>query len=668
MATAVTGQKRAAPVTERDDTEDILSIMPLGAGQEVGRSCHIITYKGFTIMLDCGTHPAKSGLAQLPYVDEVDLSQVDFCFVTHFHVDHCGALPWLLSKTPFKGRVFMTHATKAVYQWMLTDYVRINATTDDNQLFSDKDIENTMKRIETVDFEQTVMLRGLSFTPYSAGHVLGACMFEIDIAGVKLLYTGDFSRDEDRHLMAASIPPIKPDILIAESTLGDLEHENRQDRERRFTKEVHTIVQRGGRCLIPVFALGRAQELLLILDEYWQQHPELHNVPIYYASALAKRCMGVFKAFVNMMNPKIQQQMKISNPFQFQFIHNLRKLDEFDDHGSSVVLATPGMLQNGLSRELFERWAPNRHNGVILAGYHVEGTLAHELLKQPRQIRSMAGGTVPRNCTIANISFNAHVDSIQNRDFIGELEPQHLVLVHGQESQMRKLKESVLKDFEQRDRLISVYNPKNTEKQLFHYRGEKNAKVLGKLAREFAAGSRRISGVLVSKAFDYKIMHPDELAEFTQLRVARIRQRQTLPFQYDLRLLKVMLEQFMGCIGVSHQADAKTIRLEWDASPESDMWAEAIISAALQVEASPATIRLASAQLKHAKEVESNTSQASTLCRLLSDYFGSSTVVRDSDSTLRVTVDQAVATISMPSFRMKPPSQKKRSNLKNSNL
>ena len=127
----------------------------------------------------------------------------------------------------------------------------------------------------------------------------------IQIAGVKVwvlnrvlqsdsLHCGDFSRQEDRHLMVAEIPPMAPDILIVESTYGVQIHEPRREREKRFTTFVSDVVkrydhfcilkiQRGGRCLIPVFALGRAQELLLILDEHWNQHPDLHNIPVYYA-------------------------------------------------------------------------------------------------------------------------------------------------------------------------------------------------------------------------------------------------------------------------------------------------------------------------------------------------------------------------------------------------
>ena len=109
---------------------------------------------------------------------------------------------------------------------------------------------------------------------------------------------------------------------------------------------------RGGRCLIPVFALGRAQELLLILDEYWAAHPELHEIPIYYASSLAKKCMAVYQTFVNAMNEKIRRQIAVNNPFVFKHISNLKGIDHFDDVGPCVVLASPG---SQLARSKVER-------------------------------------------------------------------------------------------------------------------------------------------------------------------------------------------------------------------------------------------------------------------------------------------------------------------------
>lgn len=218
----------------------------------------------------------------------------------------------------------MTHATKAIYRWMLSDYIKVSNISTEQMLYTEADLEASMEKIETINFHEERDVMGVRFWAYNAGHVLGAAMFMIEIAGVKILYTGDFSRQEDRHLMAAEIPSMKPDVLITESTYGTHIHEKREDRESRFTALVQKIVQQGGRCLIPVFALGRAQELLLILDEYWSQNPELQEIPIYYASSLAKKCMAVYQTYINAMNDKIRRQIAVNNPFVFRHISNLK--------------------------------------------------------------------------------------------------------------------------------------------------------------------------------------------------------------------------------------------------------------------------------------------------------------------------------------------------------
>ncbi|CAH2240921.1 jg9657 [Pararge aegeria aegeria] len=309
-----------APLEESDQ----LTIRPLGAGQEVGRSCIMLEFKGKKIMLDCGIHPGLSGMDALPFVDLIEADEVDLLLISHFHLDHSGALPWFLTKTSFKGRVFMTHATKAIYRWLVSDYIKVSNISTEQMLYTESDLENSMDRIETINFHEEKDVRGVRFWAYNAGHVLGAAMFMIEIAGVKILYTGDFSRQEDRHLMAAEIPTVHPDVLITESTYGTHIHEKREERESRFTGLVSDIVQRGGRCLIPVFALGRAQELLLILDEFWSFHPELQDIPIYYASSLAKKCMAVYQTYVNAMNDRIRRQIAVNNPFVFRHISNLK--------------------------------------------------------------------------------------------------------------------------------------------------------------------------------------------------------------------------------------------------------------------------------------------------------------------------------------------------------
>lgn len=111
-----------------------------------------------------------------------------------------------------------------------------------------------------------------------------------------------------------------------------------------------------------MYVVGRTQELLLILDEHWQARPDLHDVPIYFASKLAAKALRVYQTYINMMNDRIRKQITISNPFQFQHISNLKSISDFDDSGPVVVLASPGMLQSGVSRELFERWCSGKRH------------------------------------------------------------------------------------------------------------------------------------------------------------------------------------------------------------------------------------------------------------------------------------------------------------------
>lgn len=174
----------------------------------------MLEFKGKKIMLDCGIHPGLQGMDALPFVDLIEADEVDLLFISHFHLDHCGALPWFLQKTSFKGRCFMTHATKAIYRWMLSDYIKVSNISTEQMLYTEVDLEASMEKIETINFHEERDVMGVRFWAYNAGHVLGAAMFMIEIAGVKILYTGDFSRQEDRHLMAAEIPTMRPDVLI----------------------------------------------------------------------------------------------------------------------------------------------------------------------------------------------------------------------------------------------------------------------------------------------------------------------------------------------------------------------------------------------------------------------------------------------------------------------
>lgn len=628
-------KRKVEPPVPAEESDQLL-VRPLGAGQEVGRSCIILEFKGRKIMLDCGIHPGLEGMDALPYIDLIDPAEIDLLLISHFHLDHCGALPWFLQKTSFKGRTFMTHATKAIYRWLLSDYVKVSNISADDMLYTETDLEDSMEKIETINFHEVKEVAGIKFWCYHAGHVLGAAMFMIEIAGVKLLYTGDFSRQEDRHLMAAEIPSVKPDILITESTYGTHIHEKREEREARFCNTVHDIVNREGRCLIPVFALGRAQELLLILDEYWQHHPELHDIPVYYASSLARKCMAVYQTYINAMNDKIRKAINVNNPFVFKHISNLKSMDHFEDIGPSVVMASPGMMQSGLSRELFESWCTDKRNGVVIAGYCVEGTLAKHIMTEPDDITTMSGQKLPLKMSVDYISFSAHTDYQQTSEFIRHLKPPHVILVHGEQNEMARLKAALIREYEDNESVhIEVHNPRNTEAVTLTFRGEKLAKVMGSLADRRCLQGQRVSGILVKKNFNYHILTPSDLSNYTELVPGTVTQSQVIPYSGPISVLVSQLRSLAGEVqqvegsdritvrifdSVSLVHDAGTVLLEWVANPLNDMYADAVATVVLEVQSNPAAQKVLEGRRENEEKDEKVFTQRLEL--MLHDMFG----------------------------------------------
>jgi cleavage and polyadenylation specificity factor subunit 3 len=567
----------------------------------------------------------------------------------------------------------MTHPTKAIFKWMLSDYVRVSANSADDMPYDEEDLSNAYERIEAIDFHQMVEIEGVRFTAYNAGHVLGASMFLIEIAGVRVLYTGDYSREEDRHLMSAEQPKENVDVLVCESTYGVQNHTPRVERESRFTSLVHNIVSRGGRCLVPIFALGRAQEVLLILDEYWEEHPELQHIPIYYASNLARKCMAVYQTYVNMMNSRIREQFAEKNSFDFKHVSYLRSMAVFDDVGPCVMLASPAMLQSGLSRELLEMWCPDKRNGLIIPGYVVEGTLGkvniliglakseslifdrsfcspQHILSEPSEITSSSGSKLPVRCSIDYISFSAHVDYAQNREFIELVHPSHLILVHGETNMMNRLKNALISVWADRESDGSgvvpprIHAPKNAESVLLHFKGEKYAKALGDLAMTVGSCSIEaisgengegvatnkahvVQGLVVAKDFHYHLVSVSELQDFTDLAPAKIHQRQYVPLDtatwdlvvWHLELVypewvkrlnakdmqqkpskedgneKAVFKAVQVCdaIKVSLAENGRELVVDWQGNAVNDVLADSVLAVLLHLESSPASVKSA---------------------------------------------------------------------------
>merc|ERR1719253_1962895 len=344
-----------------------------------------------------------------------------------------------------------------------------------------------MDLLELIDYHEERQYRGIKFSCYRAGHVLGAAMFMVNIGGIRVLYTGDYSREIDRHLPQAEIPPVRVHVLIAESTYGVQNHEPREQRERRFTNSVHQIVRQGGKCLLPTFALGRAQELLLVLEDYWERNSDLHGIPIYYNSPMATKCLRIFETYTNMCSDSVQEQAnRCNNPWKLKYIQNMPDRHSFvsseAELGACVVLAAPGMLQSGASRELFESWAPDKRNGIIVTGYSVKETLAHDLRSEPETVSLADGRKVNVKATIKFMSFSAHSDYNQTSEFIRKLKANVVVLVHGEETEMNRMRAKLREDHPD----LNACTPQNCQTVALRVPVDRSADAVGSIAEELS--------------------------------------------------------------------------------------------------------------------------------------------------------------------------------------
>ncbi|ETO20945.1 hypothetical protein RFI_16258, partial [Reticulomyxa filosa] len=590
-----TGLKRRIHLEGNESNSDYLQIIPLGAGQEVGRSCIVLKYKGKCVMLDCGLHPAFKGAQSMPYLDNINIDEIDLLLVTHFHLDHSACLPYFLEKTNFNAPCFMTHPTKSIYKLILQDFIKVSTLSiDDKVLFGEKELNASMDKIQCIDFHMDKVVNGIRFKAFHAGHVLGAAMFIIQIANVKILYTGSKQNNNNNKTTAIQIVCIQKNSNDNKKGRerggeGRIEPKKKnknflfyfffkshaklpkkknlfiffalfffknffiiiikKSREREFTRHVHDIVRRGGRCLIPVFALGRAQELLLILDEYWSANSSLHRVPIYYASALAKKCLQVYSTYIGMMHPKMQQQYQVRNPFEFRHVTNLKGRYQFRDDGPSVVFASPGMLQNGLSRELFELWCSDRKNGLVIPGYAVEGTMAKEVQHEPSHIDSLRGGKLP-------LRMSVHY----TKQFIRTLKPTHVILVHGERTAMSRVKKSLEKQYFKDG--IQISSPANCQAVEIEFRKDKKCKVIGRLCEEHDSNLNNgdfITGVLVRKEDDYTyhLMSSDDLSKYTWLEPVKIQQSLMIPFQQSFTALSKFIARIYDIHYIRHEKISK---------------------------------------------------------------------------------------------------------------
>ena len=212
----------------------------------------------------------------------------------------------------------------------------------ETNFFTSQMIKDCMKKCVAVNLHQVIKVDDdLEIKAYYAGHVLGAAMFRVRVGSESLVYTGDYNMTPDRHLGAAWIDKCRPDLLITESTYATTIRDSKRCRERDFLKKVHDCVEKGGKVLIPVFALGRAQELCILLETYWERMNL--KVPVFFSMGLTEKANNYYKMFITWTNEKIRKTFVERNMFDFKHIKGFDK-SYIQNPGPMVVLSTPGTI------------------------------------------------------------------------------------------------------------------------------------------------------------------------------------------------------------------------------------------------------------------------------------------------------------------------------------
>ena len=432
----------------------------LGGGGEVGANCYQLGIDGQHLLLDCGTHPKRDGLTALPEFGLIRRAP-EALLLSHSHVDHCGAIPYLVRQFPQTG-IFTTPPTRRLMDRMLHNSVAVMHTIAKERgvaeypLYEHEDVAAAMHNTVGIDYEIPITLSmdtPVEATFYPAGHVLGSAGILLKTPEHTLFYTGDMC-DIDQELLGRNVPlgkDVQVDTLIMESTHGaqdDTEHLPYQEEAERLGEAISGVLRGGGAALIPTFALGRTQEMLNIISRM-QEEGKIPEVPIY-ASGLGRAVYEIYKRFSDYLKPEA----------------NLRPLSDFERIGNvwepevakrlvskpCIIVATSGMMvENTPSSVIAQEMVSQNHHGIFFVGYLDHETLGYHLLNaQPGDALQFTLGMKPVEVKLENIKrfhFSAHAPRQSLQKLIQQLNPKNVVFVHGDTSAIDWMQEHAGKGY-----------------------------------------------------------------------------------------------------------------------------------------------------------------------------------------------------------------------------
>ncbi len=432
-----------------------MSIRFLGAAERVGRSSIEVARGRGSIILDSGVDFGGKGRDKFPLDPSGDVSAL---ILTHAHLDHSGYAPAVVSR--WDCSFLATPPTVDVSEILLRDFLNL-FPEDEPKPFTNQDIGALKKRERSIMYGVPSDVDGWEVIPYNAGHVLGSAMIYVrSPEGTSLLYTGDLNTSNTRTLRGADVNVPKVDYLVIESTYGGDQdiHPSRKKVERRFVEDIRNVTQSGGVTIVPAFALGRAQEVLLTLIHYMESG-FLPEVPVF-VDGMIREVSKYYSIYWSWLRPELQRRVRESKRglFDHRVIEEVWSRDELLDLSEPfIVVTTSGMLQGGPVLTYLKHFGTKRGNLIYLTGYQVRGTRGRLLMDGVRDLPMPDGSVIRIEADVKFADFSAHADQPNLINFVSKLSENGLkevILVHGEPEKMRQLRRKLEK------RGIRTYIPK----------------------------------------------------------------------------------------------------------------------------------------------------------------------------------------------------------------
>ena len=413
-----------------------------GAAKEVGRSCIEVKTQGERYFLDAGIKFREGGF---DYPDEINnVPDIDGLFISHAHLDHSGALP-MFEHHSIICPIFCTRLTYELSKILLKDSYKIARIRNLHPAYNRTDLKKVAKSVRFINYDREYKHRKVKFTYRNAGHIPGSSMIELQLEGRKLLYTGDF-KVKNTELMKGAFTDYKDiDILITETTYGNRGLPDRENLKERFLRQVKEVTDRGGSVLIPVFALGRSQEILILLAK------QKYKCPVYYDGLCSKMGSKIIEVSEDKYvggRKKLESAMK---SFATHISSEKKRQKALAKPG--IFVTTSGMLQGGpVMSYLKELWHDPK-NAVYLTGFQCKRTNGRHLAEEG--FAYIDGWRTYVKCKVERFDFSGHSDQEELKEFIRKVNPKRLIFNHGDEHEIE-----VMADWARRELKCKVYAPR----------------------------------------------------------------------------------------------------------------------------------------------------------------------------------------------------------------